>query len=605
MTTLFFTVLQMLVTAAALRSFPRKWGKVAGWVAVASAFLALVVTAKDGIQVHSFSLSFPWMTLGKDLVLSWDFALDPLSRRLAPMVTLSSLLIQIYSLEYLKHSSRRAEYFSYLSLFTASMLGLLYAQNLLLFFCFWELMGFCSYLLIGFDLEKESANRASLKAFLTTRIGDAGLLLGIVALFSLRQSVAFDALSPAAFSGLTLFGWPAAEVLVLLLFLGTVGKSAQMPLQSWLPDAMAGPTPVSALIHAATMVVAGVILLLRIDPLFSIAPDATLILMGVGSVTSLGAAMAAGVQTDLKRLLAYSTISQLGLLVAGISAGGARSSIIHITTHAFAKAGLFLIAGILIHLAHSQNIADIRVAKKDNPIVFGAFLLFIFSLTGIPGFGGFYSKEGILQAIWSFGHRSGHLTPAVLCTGGIFFTAFYLFRLCWEIFFRASKGNAQAEPASRFLIWPLAPLAVLSLGIWYHEPLHFDSLLVGSLLLILLGVVLSRWLKVPNVKFRVDSLYEIFPKVLTKQADALNWFDEVIIDRLAVDGWSRVCLWLRRLAELFDNVVIDRFLVDGSGRMLSAGGFLLTRIQNGRVQSYLLWTFGFMGAGLVIWLIFP
>lgn len=370
----------------------------APWIsisAVASAILFSFPLVGLVLQDKTLFFSISWLDTG---LFKFNFGtlLNKDAVRLLVLVLSVSFFVFIYSASYMKQDSKKSLYFSYLSLFLSAMLFLSMAENLLLFFMAWEIMGLCSYFLIGFWCDREAARKAAQKAFLVTRLGDLGLLAGLLA-----TSWAFGTLS---FSELPV--QIAAKdvsphfifIICILLFCGTVGKSGQMPLHLWLPDAMQGPTPVSALIHAATMVAAGIFLLIRVFPLFQASPEAMQMLTISGLITSLFAAGMASSEFDLKRILAYSTISQLGLMISALGLGSIEGASFHLMTHGFSKALLFLAAGIIIHLSHQQDIRTISLKSKPGKTVLFLFALGAFSLAGIPPFGCFWSKEIILAS---------------------------------------------------------------------------------------------------------------------------------------------------------------------------------------------------------------
>lgn len=372
--------------------------KLAPWISIAAVTVSLFISFHLlGPILHGKIVFFstPWLNTG---LFQFPFAtwLNKDSARLLILVLIVSIFVFTYSASYMKDDARKSLYFSYLSLFLSAMALLSMAENLLVFFMAWEIMGLCSYFLIGFWYEKEAARKAAQKAFLVTRLGDLGLLAGILATAWTFGTLSFSELptqiATRAVPPQLLF------VICLLLFCGAVGKSGQMPLHIWLPDAMQGPTPVSALIHAATMVAAGIFLLIRIFPLFQASPAAMHLLSIIGLMTTLFAAGMASSEFDLKRILAYSTISQLGLMVFALGVGSAEGSSFHLMTHGFSKALLFLTAGIMIHLSHQQDIRVISLKSKSGKVSLFLFALGALSLAGIPPLGCFWSKEMILSA---------------------------------------------------------------------------------------------------------------------------------------------------------------------------------------------------------------
>ncbi len=404
-------------------------------------------------QVHNFD----WFALG-DTVVRLGWVLDPLTAAMVVMITFVGSLIFIFSVGYMSHDENFTRFFCFLSLFAAAMLGLIIANNLLLLFMCWELVGLASYLLIGFWFHKPSAAAAAKKAFITTRIGDVFFFLGIVWLYSETGTLLFydagrgcleqDALAKMVAHS-TIGGLAASSAIGLLLFAGAVGKSGQLPLHVWLPDAMEGPTPVSALIHAATMVAAGVFLVARVYPLMSLQqagasePIPLTAVTWIGAVTAVFAALVAVAQTDIKRILAYSTVSQLGYMFMGLGIGGVGVGMFHLLTHAFFKALLFLGSGSIIHGCHEeQDIRRMGGIKKFMPVTFATYAIGMMALSGVPlVFCGFWSKDEILHAAWLYQPSK---LPFFLGLGGAFLTAFYMTRQMCFVFAGKYRGGHEA-----------------------------------------------------------------------------------------------------------------------------------------------------------------
>jgi NADH-quinone oxidoreductase subunit L len=413
-------ILPMLAAGVQL-FFGRKLPRYGDWLPTGamgiSLLLSLILLIPRLLQADPDFLkliSFEWLHV-QSFVLPMGLWIDNLTLIMLSMICLVSFLVHLFSIGYLRGDANLPRFFAFLAFFSAAMLGLVIADNLLLFFVFWELMGLASYLLISFWHDKPSAADASLKAFLTTKIGDFGLFLGILILYKACGSFHFmDIFNKVAQGGvdhntLTLAG--------LFLFLGVVGKSAQFPLHIWLPDAMEAPTPVSALLHAATMVAAGVYLLGRMYPILT--PEVLTTLAYVGAITAFMATLMAVVMFDIKKVLAYSTISQLGYMVVGIGTGGVSVGLFHLITHAFFKALLFLGSGSVIHAVHSQDMRDMGGLRKKMPLTFWTFLLGMLALCGLPLFSGFYSKDGIIAAALGFRIlHPQHFLPFVLVLGG-------------------------------------------------------------------------------------------------------------------------------------------------------------------------------------------
>jgi NADH-quinone oxidoreductase subunit L len=433
-----------------------------------------------GYHIHK---TFNWFDLSTGshvFKVNMGIYIDNMTAVMLLMVTGAATIIHIFSTWYMHHDPRFGRFFVYMSLFTSAMLGLVLSDNLLSVFIFWELMGFCSYSLIGFYFEKEGAGNASMKAFMTTRVGDVFFLLGILALWSVVGNVTFvdiyKAISAGAFNGINVsvlgLSISVAGLAAFSIFLGTMGKSAQVPLHVWLPDAMWGPTPCSALIHAATMVAAGVYLSLRMYPLMEYAHLLTFIAY-IGAITAFGAATIALIQTDIKAVLAYSTISQLGYMVIGIGVGSYNASFMHLITHAVFKACLFLSAGSVIHSIHCQEMPQMGGLRKKLPYTFFAMLLCCFAIAGVPFFSGFVSKDRILgDALVLALSNPVYIPVAILGFGGAFLTAFYMFRMLFLTFFGEPRDHHIYDHAhEEHLGWnsniPLLILSVFTLGLFY------------------------------------------------------------------------------------------------------------------------------------------
>lgn len=449
-------------------------------------------TYSTGAYVHKF---FNWMDLSfADQVYKIDLGIyiDNMTAVMLLMVTGVATLIHVFSSWYMHDDIRYGRFFVYMSLFTSAMLGLVLSDNLLSVFIFWELMGFCSYSLIGFYYEKESAGNASIKAFMTTRVGDVFFLLGILAIWFVVGSVTFPdiyaAIGAGKFDGLTALGLPLVVVAAFSIFMGTIGKSAQFPLQVWLPDAMQGPTPCSALIHAATMVAAGVYLSLRAYPLMDAAGMLPFIAY-IGGITAFGAATIALIQTDLKAVLAYSTISQLGYMVLGIGVGSYNAAFMHLITHAIFKACLFLAAGSVIHSLHDhhththvQEMPRMGGLRHKLKFTWIAMWCCTLAIAGIPFFSGFVSKDRILgdALIMALANKT-YIVPTVLGFMGALLTAFYMCRMMFLTFHGQPRDKEVYEHCHEEHIgWnsnvPLLILSVFTLGVWFSGSLTGQGL---------------------------------------------------------------------------------------------------------------------------------
>lgn len=579
---------------------------------------------------------------------------NPLTAIMLFMVTLCASLIHIFSTGYMHGEDRYHLFFAYISLFSAGMLGLVVSNNLFTFFVCWELMGLCSYLLIGFYYKKPSAMNASIKAFLTTRVGDVCFFMGICGLYYIFGTTVFTEIyaSIDKFQGATILGVPALAFIGFMILMGTIGKSAQFPLQVWLPDAMEGPTPVSALIHAATMVAAGVFLLVRMFPLLDASHVVLPVVAYVGGITAFLAALLAIVQIDIKKVLAYSTISQLGFMVMGVGVGDVAAGFMHVLTHACFKACLFMSSGSVIHAVHTQDMREMGGLRTKMPWTFTAMLIATLAISGVPFFSGFVSKDRILGSVlaYSMEHQSHWLLPVLGFTTAAI-TAFYMFRLIYLTFFghaRDEHKHHHAHEAPFSMVFPVVLLAVLSLSIFWSGPtgIHaFDQVLpihwfdtafaaasqqmgihghhgnpeihhtahhlglIISLCCAALGILVSSltYLKKVFNPAKVQSLLAPVHKVLWNkyyfddlylkgliQGLVLPWnqflakFDDVVVDGIFVDGWAKVAMVIKSVVAKFDDIVVDRLFVDGTGNVIAVGGWVLRRFQTGRVQQYLI-----------------
>jgi len=612
--------------------------------------------------------NFPWLQYGSEwLKLGW--MLDPLTAVMLIMVTFVGLLIFIYSTGYMAHDENFTRFFCFLSLFAAAMLGVVIANSLLLLFMCWELVGLTSYLLIGFWYQKPAAAAAAKKAFITTRIGDLAFLIGIVWLYSQAGTLLFYDNGAGCLEHSTLMrlivqttciGMAASTGIALLIFAGAVGKSGQVPLHVWLPDAMEGPTPVSALIHAATMVAAGVFLVARVYPLMSahggvnLAPSSTTALQVVtwiGAITAVFAALIAVAQDDIKRILAYSTVSQLGYMMMGLGVGGVAVGMFHLITHAFFKALLFLGAGSVIHGCHEeQDIRRMGGLKRFMPITFATYAAGMLALCGFPlFFSGFWSKDAILHAAqaWSISR-----VPFYLGSFGALLTAFYMTRQVYYVFFGESRlarhshqsHSTDAEhhahgvsdsphESPAVMTMPLVILAAFAilLGVigtpawpWFDsflkgEPATFNfagflesgilRVMLFSSIIVILGLGLGWWFygRKPIVSAEEpDALERLQPQIF----DLLR--HKFYVDEFYQDTFIRWNGWLSHVSDWLDRWIwngavwavsyfvlglswlarsADTYVVnpgfDEGCRTVTAGGKLLARLQNGRTQNYL------------------
>ena len=605
------------------------------------------------------TFNFTWIQSGASPVqLGW--ILDPLAAVMLVMVSLVGLLIFIYSVGYMAHDENFTRFFCFLSLFAGAMLGVVISNSILLLFMNWELVGLTSYLLIGFWYTRPAAAAAAKKAFITTRFGDVFFFLGMVWLFSQTGTLLFYNYGAGSLEGLALnnllaqhaaFGITVAGAIGLLIFCGAAGKSGQLPLHVWLPDAMEGPTPVSALIHAATMVAAGVYLIARVYPLMSAGmplishPGVTAITAAlavvtwVGALTAVFAALIAIAQNDIKRILAYSTVSQLGYMMAGLGLGGVAVGMFHLITHAFFKALLFLGAGSVIHGAHEeQDIRRMGGLRSAMPATFITYAIGMLALCGFPlVFSGFWSKDGILEAA----HSGAIQGPYYLLVFGALLTAFYMMRQVSYVFFGYWRGHHPAHESPRVMTVPMAILAFFAIALgaigtpawpWFRSFLngqaaHFDfhgfaepgllSLMAMSSFVVFFGLWLG-WKLYGNQSpppEEADALEKAAPVLWCGLRDRLyvdefyavtfiafyNWWARVtdFFDRRVWGGIVAAVAWLfqlwARFNRFFDNAWINGGF-DKSCEELSTGGGLLSRAENGRVQIYLR----ILAAGMVV-----
>jgi NADH-quinone oxidoreductase subunit L len=449
-----------------------------------SAALSWFTLVDVGFMHHDARIElFPWITSG-DLQVSWSLRVDTLTAVMLVVVNTVSSLVHLYSIGYMDEDPYRPRFFSYLSLFTFAMLMLVTADNLVQLFFGWEGVGLASYLLIGFWYQKPSANAAAIKAFIVNRVGDFGFALGIFAIFALIGSTDFDTIFGAApkLAGKTIdfFGWhpDALTLTCLLLFMGAMGKSAQFLLHTWLPDAMEGPTPVSALIHAATMVTAGVFMVARLSPLFELAPNAQAVVMFIGATTAFFAATVGLVQNDIKRIVAYSTCSQLGYMFVAMGAGAYSVGMYHLFTHAFFKALLFLGSGSVIYaMHHEQDIRNMGGLWRKIPYTFAVMCIGTLALTGFPLFAGYFSKDAIIES--AYASQNPFSTYAyILTVGAAGLTSFYSWRLIFKTFFGEPHDQEHYEAAHESPLWMLVPIGVLAAGSIFSG-LPFRELFVG------------------------------------------------------------------------------------------------------------------------------
>ncbi|WP_141506515.1 NADH-quinone oxidoreductase subunit L [Paenibacillus luteus] len=588
-----FPLVAFLVLTALGRSY-RRAGVFIGSLGSLAAFamsLLILTDRLSGSEVD-YNHSFDWIAIG-DYTLRIGFEVTNLTALMLVVVTLVSFIVNVYSAGYMKDDERITVFYGYVALFTFSMLGLVLSDNLLSFYIFWELVGVCSFLLIGFWFTLPKARAAAKKAFIVTRIGDAGLLLAILLLFwympdhaldfTTIQSV-FDGQSGAITNGIT-------TLIALLIFLGAMGKSGQFPLHVWLPDAMEGPTPISALIHAATMVAAGVFLVARTYDIFQDSAAAMETIAYIGGFTAIFAATIALAQNDIKRILAYSTVSQLGYMMMALGLGSLTGGIFHLFTHAFFKALLFLGAGSIIHAVHTQNINEMGGLGSKMKVTAWTFAIGALALAGIPPLSGFWSKDLILSIAWE--------TNPLLFVVGLataFCTALYMSRLFFLVFTgKPSAATSGAKESSALMTVPLVVLAALALaagfietpwngwfGGWLNdgaEEAHDSAVaIVASIAVGLLGIYIG-WLVYGKRSVSSSALRENTPwlvRVLERSYYMDEFYAAVIVKPLKLIGSALTA---------FDIYVIGG-IVRLTGAAVSTAGKTAARLQNGQVQTY-------------------
>ena len=581
----------------------------------------------------SFSVGMNWFVTAK-FSINFGMLADGLSAMMLVVVSIVSFLVHLYSIGYMHGDSRYWLFFVYLQLFSASMFGLVLANNYLQMYIFWELVGLCSYLLIGFWYEKQSASDAAKKAFLTTRIGDVGMMIGILLLFLSTGTLTFgEVFTKVANGGIS----PGALTAIsILLFAGAVGKSAQFPLHVWLPDAMEGPTPVSALIHAATMVAAGVYLVGRSFPLFSASPQAMTVVATVGAFTAIFAATIAVVQTDIKKILAYSTISQLGYMIFALGMGAYTAGLFHLMTHAFFKALLFLGSGSIIHATGTQDITEMGGLAKKMKTTTWTFVAGALSLSGFPLLAGFWSKDEIL----GFAFGTGQYIFFVVGAFTAFLTAFYMFRLVFVVFGgKQSHAAEHAHESPKTMTIPLIILAILaiiagyvgapfiskaaSFGEFIKNGIHVKEVAFNfipmaiSVVVALCGILLAylmygkraiptnwlyRYVK-PYHKVLVNKYYmdEFYSKAIVrpgiKFAHLVNWFDKNVIDGF-VNLAGKATLVISKGVHLFDLGVVDGF-VNWTAKETYNSGKRLRQLQTGNISEYAIVMFAVLAVYII------
>ncbi|MBS0325406.1 MAG: NADH-quinone oxidoreductase subunit L [Proteobacteria bacterium] len=615
---------------------PRLGRSVSHWLCilgVAASFVASIVIARDVYAGHVFNGDvYTWVASGA-VKLSVGFLIDPLTTTMLLVVTFVSLMVHVYTVGYMADDPGYTRFFSYISLFTFSMLMLVMSNNFMQLFFGWEAVGLVSYLLIGFWYERPTAIYASLKAFIANRFGDFGFIIGLGLILAWFGTLDYAPVFARAGSlaGATLTPWPGGHWSVLTaicicLFVGAMGKSAQVPLHVWLPDSMEGPTPISALIHAATMVTAGIFMVARMSPLFELSETALAFVTVIGATTALFMAFLGVVQNDIKRVVAYSTLSQLGYMTVALGVSAYSAAIFHLMTHAFFKALLFLTAGsVIIAMHHEQDMRRMGGLRRYMPITYVTTVVGALALSGIPPFAGFYSKDAIIEAV-AKSHVGGQAYAYFAVVAGVFFTGLYTFRMLFMTFhgperFREAAphgehAHAAGDPhESPWVVTvPLILLAIPSIysgwayvqpllfGTWFgnsidvraghavvaglatewHGPLEFalHAVATPTFWLALAGIATAAYLYLVNrslpakIAARFSGLYTLL--VNKYYLDAFNdWF---------VAGGSR---WLGNFASRYgDRTIIDGWAVNGSAWLVGVASKAFRRLQSGYVYHY-------------------
>ena len=588
-------LLAPLVSAAVITLFTIRWKPLSSFISITAVLISFVCSCLIFLRPDVSAAEMTWINIAAVFRVPFGLTLDQLSKTMLVLVSGIGATIHIYSLGYMLDDEGKSRYFAALSLFMFAMLGIVLANNFVMLFIFWELVGFTSYVLIGHWFYRDAAAEAANKAFITTRIGDFGFMLGILMIWMATGSIVFAEITPRMS---VLAGHPAfVTIAALLIFCGAVGKSAQFPLHVWLPDAMEGPTPISALIHAATMVAAGVYMLVRVAFVIQASQTALLVIAWIGTITAVMAALIATQQNDIKRILAYSTLSQLGYMVMAVGLASNDAAMFHLFTHAFFKALLFLAAGsVIVMLHHEQNIWKMGGLSRRLPITFVSFAVGALALIGCPPFSGFFSKDAILALAYE---RNAWIFVVGVFTA--FLTAFYVVRLLAVVFFGDSRSKAARESSESppVMTAPLIVLALLAafggfaffarnflaLPLEKEVVLLVPALAIGMLVLgSLLAIALYRNrtsepldVELLRHKFYVDEFYHWL----------IDWTQEVL---------ARICAF-------FDRWIIDTGAVDGGSRGTLGIGALLRLIQVGNLQTY-VFLFGLGVVALIYFTVF-
>jgi len=588
-------LLAPLVSATVITLFTLRWKTLSSSISIAAVLVSFICSCLIFAHRTVAAADYTWIGISGAFQVPVGLTLDQLSRTMLVLVSGIGAVIHIYSVGYMRDDEGKSRYFAALSLFMFAMLGIVLSNNFVMLFIFWELVGFTSYVLIGHWFYRDAAADAANKAFITTRIGDFGFMIGILMVWMATGSVVFAEIAPrmSTLTSHSLF----LTIVALLIFCGAVGKSAQFPLHVWLPDAMEGPTPISALIHAATMVAAGVYMLVRVAFVIQASQTALLIIAWVGTITAVMAALIATQQNDIKRILAYSTLSQLGYMVMAVGLTSSDAAMFHLFTHAFFKALLFLAAGsVIVMLHHEQNIWKMGGLSQKLPITFVTFLVGSLALIGCPPFSGFFSKDAILALAYE---RNTPIFAVALFTA--FLTAFYVMRLLVIVFFgnpRSDSARAGRESPPVMTV-PLIVLAFLAtLGGFAFFAQNFLTLPVekeGAILvpaLAIVALIVGSGLAIALYRNRATEPVDV--ELLRHKF----YFDEF---------YSWLIYWtqelLARVSAFFDRWIIDAGAVGGSSRGTWGVGALLRLVQVGNLQAY-VFLFGLGVVAIIYFAVF-
>jgi len=590
-----YVLLLPLGSAIVITLFTLRFKALSSFISVAAVLGSFICSCLVFMQSNISAPESTWIEISGIFKVPFGFVLDNLSKTMLVLVSGIGALIHIYSLGYMQDDEGKSRYFAALSLFMFAMLGIVLSNNFVMLFIFWELVGFTSYLLIGHWFERDAAANAAKKAFITTRIGDFGFMVGILMVWVSTGSVTFAEIT----SRLSILTTQPAflTIAALLIFCGAVGKSAQFPLHVWLPDAMEGPTPISALIHAATMVAAGVYMLVRVGFIIQVSQTALLVIAWIGTITAVLAALIATQQNDIKRILAYSTLSQLGYMVMAVGLASNEAAMFHLFTHAFFKALLFLAAGsVIVMLHHEQDIWKMGGLSRKLPITFLTFAAGALALIGCPPFSGFFSKDAILALAYE---RNVPIFVLGLFTA--FLTAFYVVRLLVVAFFGKPRSEIarQSKESPAVMTGPLIVLAILAtLGGFAFFARNFlvlpmeKNVTLFVPLLAIIALILGSGLAVALYRNCVSEPFDI---VLLRRLFYFNEFYSWLINSTQER--------LARISAFFDRWIIDTVGVDGAGGGTWGAGALLRLIQMGNLQGY-LFLFGLGIVALIYFAVF-